>query len=196
MSDDEHTGLGSNRLAALAAEIRTAHAGVESAALARAARALDAGRALLEAKSLLKHGRWLPWLKEHCELPERTAQLYMKLAELDVPAELVAVFGMQAAAQTTTNMGTMDSSLGNYDEPIQREWLLFGLFVGSWEHAEWVMRHAWASPDEWLADHAWRKSHQVPELSEACLQAWAAHQQKHTDTPREQIEAALAEAAA
>jgi Protein of unknown function (DUF3102) len=30
---------------------------------------------------LVPHGQWLPWLKEHCHLSERTAQLYMRCAK-------------------------------------------------------------------------------------------------------------------
>jgi hypothetical protein len=44
------------------------------------AHAIAAGELLIEAKGRLMHGRWLPWLHEHCQIPERTAQLYMKLA--------------------------------------------------------------------------------------------------------------------
>ena len=36
---------------------------------------------LLEAKDQLKHGTWLPWLRDHCTLSERTAQLYMRCAK-------------------------------------------------------------------------------------------------------------------
>jgi Protein of unknown function (DUF3102) len=183
--------IGSNRLAVLAADIRTAHAGVETAAMTRAERALDAGRALLEAKSLVKHGQWLPWLKEHCGFPERTAQLYMKLAELDLPAELIAALGMQQAAQTTIVCGTAPDYLTFYDEPTEREWLLFGLYVGSWEHVEWLMRNGWASPGAWLADKQYRQRWGMKEPGEAFLQGWAAHKERHCDTPRDNIEESL-----
>jgi hypothetical protein len=92
--------LGDNRLAMLAAEVTAAHAGVLDAAKTAAERAIDAGRALLEAKELLKHGQWLPWLDEHCHLPERTAQLYMKIAKLGLEPEIIAEMGLNAAAQT------------------------------------------------------------------------------------------------
>ena len=41
---------------------------------------LDIGRCLIEAKSLLNHGEWLPWLNEQVEFSERTAQKFMRLA--------------------------------------------------------------------------------------------------------------------
>jgi Protein of unknown function (DUF3102) len=85
------TEIGSNRLAMLAAEIRGGMSGVKAAEQARAKHAVATGRALVEAKSLLKHGRWLPWLKEHCDMSERSAQLYMGLiaGADDVPDEVL-----------------------------------------------------------------------------------------------------------
>ena len=41
---------------------------------------LTIGRCLIEAKDMLPHGEWLPWLNERVELSERTAQKFMKLA--------------------------------------------------------------------------------------------------------------------
>ena len=41
---------------------------------------LDVGRGLIEAKDLLSHGEWLPWLEERVEFSERTAQKFMRLA--------------------------------------------------------------------------------------------------------------------
>ena len=84
---------GSNRLPVLAEEIKRAHIGVMDAAKTVAERAIEAGNALIEAKSLVKHGEWLPFLKEHCALPERTAQLYMKIARLDLEPATVADLG-------------------------------------------------------------------------------------------------------
>lgn len=42
--------------------------------------AIECGEALINAKSLVKHGEWQSWLKNNCEVSERTAQNYMKLA--------------------------------------------------------------------------------------------------------------------
>ena len=41
---------------------------------------LEIGRRLLEAKAVLPHGAWLPWLEEKVEFSEITAQRFMRLA--------------------------------------------------------------------------------------------------------------------
>lgn len=41
---------------------------------------LTIGRCLAEAKAVLPHGKWLPWLSEKVEFSERSAQTFMKLA--------------------------------------------------------------------------------------------------------------------
>lgn len=41
---------------------------------------LTIGRCLIEAKDMLPHGEWLPWLNERVELSERAAQRFMRLA--------------------------------------------------------------------------------------------------------------------
>ncbi len=43
--------------------------------------ALNAGDLLIEAKRLLKHGQWLPWLAANCSIPPRTVSHYMALAK-------------------------------------------------------------------------------------------------------------------
>lgn len=42
---------------------------------------LTIGRCLIEAKKILPHGEWLPWLNEKVEYTERTAQRFMRLAQ-------------------------------------------------------------------------------------------------------------------
>lgn len=41
---------------------------------------LTIGKGLMEAKALLSHGEWLPWLTERVEFSESTAQRFMRLA--------------------------------------------------------------------------------------------------------------------
>ena len=68
-------------LDALAAAINDDHEAVEHMARSTLDRARAAGDKLLQAKSQVAHGQWLPWLAANCpRLATRTAQAYMKLA--------------------------------------------------------------------------------------------------------------------
>ena len=40
---------------------------------------LSIGQRLIEAKAMLPHGEWLPWLTEQVEFSERTARNFMRL---------------------------------------------------------------------------------------------------------------------
>jgi Protein of unknown function (DUF3102) len=71
----------SNSLVDLAARIRAEHEAAGGALKRSLQHAIAAGELLLEAKAQLKHGQWLPWLSEHCELSERSAQLYIRIAK-------------------------------------------------------------------------------------------------------------------
>src|SRR5262249_33316454 len=71
----------SNSLTDLAHRIKAEHIAVKTALNESVAHAMDAGDLLIEAKDQVKHGEWLPWLKDHCTISKRTAQLYMKMAE-------------------------------------------------------------------------------------------------------------------
>jgi hypothetical protein len=62
-------------LTKLAARIRAEHKATAMAMRRGVTHAIAAGELLIEAKTLLKHGRWLPWLRNHCAMSERTAQL-------------------------------------------------------------------------------------------------------------------------
>lgn len=90
---------GSNRLAVLAAEIQDADGRVRRSAEEAAAAALDAGHRLIEAKALLPHGKWLPWLKDHAGISDRTARRYMQIAKSGMEIGHVADLGIRGAAQ-------------------------------------------------------------------------------------------------
>src|SRR5215831_1048294 len=72
--------VASNSLADLAARIRAEHEKVVLALKRGVERAIAAGDLLIEAKALLKHGQWLPWLRDDVGIPARTATRYMELA--------------------------------------------------------------------------------------------------------------------
>src|SRR5271165_5330168 len=72
---------GDNSLPDLAARIRAEHEAVSVALKESVRHAIAAGELLIEAKRKLGHGQWLPWLRDHCTISERTAQLYMRVAK-------------------------------------------------------------------------------------------------------------------
>ena len=158
MTKSERSAAGDNQLPVLAAEIRKAHADVQDAAKTAAERAIEAGHALIEAKALVKHGEWLPWLREHCALPERTAQVYMKIAGLGLKSATVAVLGLNAAAKTI--MLQYPDPFADDPEDVLTEWNLYGLYLMRSgipnEHAghrcEWLRRNGWNSPSEWFSN--------------------------------------------
>jgi hypothetical protein len=78
--DEVRTIDTSNRLPELAARIRAEHEACIVALKRGLQHAVAAGKMLIEAKAALKHGEWLPWLRDHCQLPERTARRYMTIA--------------------------------------------------------------------------------------------------------------------
>jgi hypothetical protein len=92
----------SNSLVDLAARIRAEHAAVAEAFKDSLKHAIAAGELLVEAKDKLQHGQWLPWLREHCTISERTAQLYMRAAkhrdELEANTQSVADLTLSEAA--------------------------------------------------------------------------------------------------
>jgi hypothetical protein len=153
----------SNRLPILAAEIRKAHADIQDAAKTAAERAISAGHALIEAKGLVKHGEWLSWLREHCALSERTAQLYMKLAKSGHESATIADLGLNAAAKAlhlTYSDFFHDPFTGGSEEE-RREWWMFCLYLterlgwhpeGVTDHVDWIARKEFKTPAEWLTD--------------------------------------------
>ncbi len=71
----------SNSLADLAHRIKAEHTAVAESLKDGVRHAIAAGELLIEAKDQVPHGQWLPWLREHCSLSERTCQLYMRVAK-------------------------------------------------------------------------------------------------------------------
>jgi hypothetical protein len=86
----------SNRIPILAEEIRSAHMETAKALNVAAERALEAGAALVEAKSLVGHGEWLPFLAS-TGVPERTARRYMLLHRAGFKSAMVADIGINSA---------------------------------------------------------------------------------------------------
>jgi len=65
--------------------------------------AIEIGRRLVEAKELLTHGEWLPWLKRETEFSERSAQDYMRVFK-DYSASQLGMFGPETNTQTFADL--------------------------------------------------------------------------------------------
>ena len=101
-SVDPRSGCGESRVSLeLASKIREAHAQVHKHAENMIQHAFAAGSALIEAKLAVPHGDWLAWLRQNCELSDRTAQSYMRLAKaqplLEGDPQRVADLSLRAA---------------------------------------------------------------------------------------------------
>jgi hypothetical protein len=77
------------RLTDLASEIADEVVLVEDRLREGLEHAIRAGTMLTEAKSLLKHGEWLPWLESNFEWSPRMAQLYMRLSRRSADAAVL-----------------------------------------------------------------------------------------------------------
>jgi N6-adenosine-specific RNA methylase IME4 len=72
--------LSTSTLSELAARIRAEHEATIAGFKRSLEHAMTVGDLLLEAKDLLKHGEWLPWLRENTRIDPRLAQIYMRIA--------------------------------------------------------------------------------------------------------------------
>jgi hypothetical protein len=197
-----HSLAAHNRLPALAEDIRRAHAGVRKAMRAGTEYAIEAGRALTEAKSLLKHGQWLPWLRRHRKLPERTAQLYMHIASLvddhGLKSATVADLGVRFLGkmkQVHVIISPGYDPFFHCDGEGKRQWRLFMLCGMHPSHVEWLLQKQFRTPDEWLGEGGTRCrrrwGYRRPEMGPPFLKAWAAFQEEHAAETLADVEAAL-----
>jgi hypothetical protein len=68
-------------LPTLAARINERHALALGAARTAIEHALEVGRLLIEAKTQVAHGKWLPWIEANLTFGPRQAQKYIRLAQ-------------------------------------------------------------------------------------------------------------------
>ena len=65
--------------------------------------AAEAGAKLIEAKSILKHGEFKPWIEENCSFSYRTAKNYMDVAQAKMQS--VALFNAAKSINEVLNIG-------------------------------------------------------------------------------------------
>jgi hypothetical protein len=71
---------GSNRLPIIATSINDHLAAAKASMRRGVEHAIASGALLIEAKGLVAHGEWVPWLQANCNIGPRQAQTYMRLA--------------------------------------------------------------------------------------------------------------------
>jgi len=114
------TDLTNTGLPELATKIKQAHRAVRDAAKNIVTQAILAGAGLNDAKAKLAHGEFLVWLKDHCELSERTAYNYMLIAANRNKFALDANLTLAQALRQIRGNGNADDSgkggpVGLYD---------------------------------------------------------------------------------
>ena len=65
--------------------------------------AIEIGRRLREAKSMLPHGEWGKWLREEVEFSQSSANNFMKMFD-EYGADQISIFGAEAKSQTLGNL--------------------------------------------------------------------------------------------
>jgi hypothetical protein len=92
---------------ALIEAVKVAHQAVCNASRNVLSQAIIAGTALLKLKKLIKHGEWRHYLQRHCELSERSAQAYMRIAEhrelLEANPQRAADLSLRGALKLISN---------------------------------------------------------------------------------------------
>lgn len=98
---DEKREIMSSIKSGLAAQINAEHHLCRDAMQSGLEHAINAGNLLLEVKAQCVHGEWQAWLAANCEFPERTAQMYMRVARglplLEAKAQRVADLSLRGA---------------------------------------------------------------------------------------------------
>jgi hypothetical protein len=100
--------------AALAKRIQAAHEAAQAGARTALENAILCGELLLEAKRLVGHGRFLPWLDENTTLGPRQVQRYMRVARNQD--------ALRNASSETHLAGAMALLAGSRDEPAPLPW--------------------------------------------------------------------------
>ena len=104
-------------LAAIAERIRTLDAANLSRERSTIADVIEMGRLLSEARKIIGHGGWLPWLKTEFEWDERTARRYVKAYKL---SKAVDLSGLNISVSTLYQMAALRSTTGLSNEQIAR----------------------------------------------------------------------------
>lgn len=109
-----------SRLSILADEIRTEVAAAEADFQSAVQHAINAGNRLIEAKSLVRHGEWLPWLEANFPGAQTTARNYMRLAANGQRVADLPTVRETLALLTAPKSETATSEPRTYEEALRR----------------------------------------------------------------------------
>ena len=115
---NEKNKLEKGELNDLAQRINQEHQSCEESLKQGLKHALDCGKLLLEAKKLVQHGEWLPWIRENCHFSERTAQVYMRVTcnvSLLEKTQRVTDLSFREAMKLLSDSGGDPFDKGNWD---------------------------------------------------------------------------------
>lgn len=112
----------------LAAQINKHHRLAYRHAAKAIEHARQAGELLIKAKSEIPHGGWLPWLEANCDVGEREAQRYMRLATRwdELKSDTVTDLSLKSAIELLTEPqvnhvdyeGNQDDHVGDDRYPL------------------------------------------------------------------------------
>jgi len=103
-------------LQSIAVDIRLEHDLCRKSIAEGLQHAINAGELLLRAKELCPHGTWGAWLRDNCNVSERTAQTYMRVARglpvLEAKAQRVADLSLRDAVEILEerNLGDLEKA--------------------------------------------------------------------------------------
>jgi hypothetical protein len=112
-TSDSDRNLTVGALIGLAERINNAHDAAFRAAQSAVEAAVECGRLLIEAKSQIPHGQWLPWLEANTRVGARQSQKYMRLAGASGKNELgshLSINDALTAFSTSPTLRVMGSS--------------------------------------------------------------------------------------
>lgn len=143
--------------------------------------AINCGRMLAAVKSDLQHGEWLPWVEEHFDGSERTARVYMQLADspelqdrqsaADLPASMSAalkeITKPRATAQRPSSPRTAVGMVAGMedDEHDQRALPAGADTAARFDQAHDRLREQASSP--WTEQHSARRRRILALLDQA-----------------------------
>lgn len=139
-------------LASLAQQIRASHTDCVGTFRQSLAHALRCGALLAHAKEAVPRGEWLGWLGENCNLPERTAQFYMRLhrelpdaamaqganlADMTI-GQAMRLLGPAGAKDATADTPAATWSVPSKDEDYDPVWsILYSMCEAEEEGSKW-----------------------------------------------------------